>query len=121
MPCETRLACALKSVAERVAAALGGFSGYLGLDIVVDDEGQASKDDASPVAHVIEINPRLCTSYVGYRALCASNLAGTLWQLPQSNVLHWKDRSLTFDTRGDIRESGTQAEQSDGRSLHESR
>ena len=43
-----------------------GLSGYVGVDVVLGNDG---RDWA------IEINPRLTTSYVGLRALAGFNLA----------------------------------------------
>ena len=56
-------------LAEQVSAALPPWRGYLGIDLVLGpDPGGA--DDC-----VIEVNPRLTTSYVGLRVAYASNLA----------------------------------------------
>jgi hypothetical protein len=49
---------------------LGDAVGYVGIDVVLG-ENPSGRDD-----YVIEINPRLTTSYVGLRALCRDNLAG---------------------------------------------
>ncbi|WP_431854775.1 ATP-grasp domain-containing protein [Azospirillum sp.] len=50
-------AAELRPLAEAVAAALPGLWGYVGIDLVLTDAG--------PV--VVEVNPRLTTSYVGLR------------------------------------------------------
>ena len=52
-------------VASAIANAIPDLWGYVGVDFVDTDEG--------PV--VLEINPRLTTSYLGYRALTQDNLA----------------------------------------------
>jgi predicted ATP-grasp superfamily ATP-dependent carboligase len=46
--------------------------GYLGVDLVLGDDPQGHGDA------IIEINPRLTTSYVGLRALARENLAGAM-------------------------------------------
>jgi predicted ATP-grasp superfamily ATP-dependent carboligase len=46
--------------------------GYLGVDLVLGSEPDGSRDV------VIEINPRLTTSYVGLRAACRENLAAAM-------------------------------------------
>lgn len=54
-----------ESMAARVAAAMPGLSGYVGVDVMVHD-GQLT---------VLEINPRLTTSYVGLRRAIGVNPA----------------------------------------------
>jgi len=52
---------AFEDIAQQVAQALPGLSGYIGIDVIVD---------ADDVVHVLEINPRLTTSYAGlHRAI----------------------------------------------------
>ena len=51
-----------------IAAACPGTRGYAGVDLVLGDEG----------ATVLEINPRLTTSYVGLRHAFGANLAGLI-------------------------------------------
>ncbi len=55
----------LRALAERVAAAIPGLRGYFGIDFVRTATG--------PV--VIEVNPRLTTSYAGLRAALGLNVA----------------------------------------------
>lgn len=95
IPCESPLASAVRQVAEQISAALGVFSGYIGIDLVVSTAG-----NGTTMAHVIEINPRLCTSYVGYRALCEGNLAACLLQVPGSDRVRWKHGTVLFDAEG---------------------
>jgi predicted ATP-grasp superfamily ATP-dependent carboligase len=47
-----------------------GLNGYLGVDMVLTEEG----------VRLIEINPRLTTSYVGLRQVAQSNLAQAIWE-----------------------------------------
>jgi predicted ATP-grasp superfamily ATP-dependent carboligase len=56
----------LARLAERVAAAVPGLWGYVGVDLVLTADG--------PV--VLEINPRLTTSYCGLRPALGVNTAG---------------------------------------------
>jgi len=74
LPLEPALADRATALAVRAVAALPEPTGYLGVDLVLgaDPDGH---DDA-----VIEINPRLTTSYVGLRAAAApgANLAAAL-------------------------------------------
>ncbi len=57
-----------RELAERVVATLESPVGYLGIDMVLDDHHK--QRDV-----VIEINPRLTTSYCGLRRLARGNLA----------------------------------------------
>jgi predicted ATP-grasp superfamily ATP-dependent carboligase len=59
-------------LAERAVATVEGLCGYVGVDLVVGAAADGSGD------RVIEINPRLTTSYVGLRALARFNLAEAL-------------------------------------------
>lgn len=69
--------------AQRAAEIVGGLKGYFGVDLVLTKEG--------PV--VMEINPRLTTSYVGLRKVAVFNPAQALVnaslrrKLPKSNPL----------------------------------
>ncbi|HEY0982958.1 ATP-grasp domain-containing protein [Schlesneria sp.] len=52
---------AIHELVVRVYRAIDGLAGYVGMDLVLTPEGE-------PI--LIEINPRLTTSYVGYRRVC---------------------------------------------------
>lgn len=54
---------------ERGVAALPAPRGYLGIDAVLGEDADGSQDV------IIEVNPRLTTSYVGLRAIASDNLA----------------------------------------------
>ena len=54
--------------------------GYVGVDLVLGREPDGSEDV------VIEINPRLTTSYVGLRAAARTNLAEAMWQVAQGET-----------------------------------
>jgi len=107
IPCADELLSAAMETAQNLTRVLGPFSGYLGADLVV------SHDDAGVTqAHVIEINPRLCTSYVGYRAVAEENLARhllapSLWETGlnpshPSQPLSWKKTTVRFDSAGNL-------------------
>ncbi|HUF36735.1 MAG TPA: ATP-grasp domain-containing protein [Gemmatimonadales bacterium] len=63
------------SLGERIAAAVPGLWGYVGVDLVLAPEG--------PV--VLEINPRLTTSYCGLRTALGLNPAGLVLGLLRSS------------------------------------
>lgn len=61
-------------LAAQAVATLPNARGYLGVDLVLGD-AEDGRDD-----FVIEINPRLTTSYIGLRAACRQNLAKAMLQ-----------------------------------------
>jgi len=79
--------------------------GYLGVDLIL---GAAScgKDDV-----VLEINPRLTTSYVGLRAAMAQNLAGLMLDsiAGRPRELCAKPRSIKFTADGHVWPAGPAA------------
>ena len=93
IPCEPDVAACILPVAEQLAAAFGAFNGYIGADLLVDRS--LSQDDKSSVV-VVEINPRLCTSYIGYRAFAAGNLATWMLQLNAGMDIPWKSDIVRF-------------------------
>ncbi|MEZ6033075.1 MAG: ATP-grasp domain-containing protein [Planctomycetaceae bacterium] len=97
IPCDPDSASRIKVVSAQIAAALGAFHGYIGADMLVDLCGQ----DNSPAAvRVVEINPRLCTSYVGYRGLACDNLATLLLQQSAESDIRWKPGVISFSADG---------------------
>lgn len=91
IPCDARVAEIVTAAGQQLADALGAFSGYLGADIVVTES-----DRGEQTAHVIEINPRLCTSYVGYRAHSTGNLMSLV--LGTRHEVTWKAGTFAFST-----------------------
>jgi predicted ATP-grasp superfamily ATP-dependent carboligase len=53
---------------------------------------------------VIEVNPRLTTSYVGLRAATRSNLADVMLRVSQgeSASVDYLDRGVEFDSSGNV-------------------
>jgi predicted ATP-grasp superfamily ATP-dependent carboligase len=98
-PAKARTSARAQSLAERAAQAVNGLTGYLGVDLVL---GEA--DDGSGDA-VIEINPRLTTSYVGLRRLVCGNLMRALLDLAHGRCLEpleWNDGLVRFYPDGRI-------------------
>ena len=96
-PIELRLAAML---AQGVAVVVPGLAGYVGIDMVFDPS--AWTDTA-----VIEINPRLTTSYVGLRRLSNVNLMGVLLDAVQGKdppPLSWRTGRVRFDPDGTVYE-----------------
>jgi predicted ATP-grasp superfamily ATP-dependent carboligase len=72
--------------------------GYVGVDLVLGDDPNGADDV------VIEINPRLTTSYVGLRAASRTNLAAGMIAVAQGVRWNssWTRDSITFDADGTI-------------------
>lgn len=101
LPLEPALARRATELAARAVATLPNPLGYLGVDLVLGDASDGRNDV------VIEINPRLTTSYVGLRALARENLAAAILDAACGRAprLSFADRQLEFDSDGTIREA----------------
>jgi predicted ATP-grasp superfamily ATP-dependent carboligase len=89
---------AIRSAA-RAVAAVPGLRGYIGIDVVLGNATDGSQD------WVIEINPRLTTSYVGLRALAEGNLAESMLASvcgEPIQTLRWRQRSIRFWADGAV-------------------
>lgn len=84
---------AIACLARRVAAALGPFWGYVGIDLLWDPEAP------SPV--IVDVNPRLCTSFAGYAALLDSSCAFGILQAGDSDV-RFRPQQIRFDLAGRV-------------------
>lgn len=98
MPLAAGLAERAKSLADRAVAAMPPAIGYVGVDMVLGREPDGSED------FVIEINPRLTTSYVGLRAAASVNLAETMWHAAQGEMraVEFAARAIEFDSSGNV-------------------
>ena len=68
-PLPPDLARRARTLALAAIAAMPSTTGYVGVDLVLGEQADGCQDV------VIEINPRLTTSYVGLRQVCRQNLA----------------------------------------------
>jgi hypothetical protein len=87
---------AIQNTALAACRSVPGMRGYVGIDLVIPDQAPHW-----PV--VVEINPRLTTSYLGYRALAENNLAE--WMLLSGRFergIRWRDGVVEFDAAGTI-------------------
>lgn len=89
---ESQLADRVTSLILDVARTVPGLRGYVGFDILVP-----RCTPQHPL--LVEINPRLTTSYVGYRQLCEQNLAAAMLGLVDG-PLTWRPQVVEFDASG---------------------
>jgi len=88
VPASVERADAVVDLARRAIEAVPGLRGYVGVDLILPD-------DDPPV--IVEINPRLTSSYHGYRRLAASNLAPRVLEPDASRArVEWNHSPVTF-------------------------
>ena len=108
IPLPPKLARRATELAIRAVQTLPEPRGYVGVDLVLHDRGGQShfadaKLGRSP-DFVIEINPRLTTSYVGLRAACSGNLAEAMLRIAAGEPaeLSFRHEPLQFDPDGTV-------------------
>ena len=104
------------SLIRQTLSTIPGLRGYVGVDLLIPEyPGIGFQPVIHPSHHdwleadpttsplIVEINPRLTTSYVGYQKLCLNNLAA-LWigeeALPQT--LSWQSGPVEFSAAGEF-------------------
>ena len=97
LPLSDALASRAVNLALRAVATLPPCFGYLGVDLVL---GERESEDA-----VIEINPRLTTSYVGLRRACRGNLAAAMLAVARGEraTFDFRPGAVDFDANGAVR------------------
>jgi predicted ATP-grasp superfamily ATP-dependent carboligase len=68
VPLDHPLKARALSLAEHLVEAFPGLRGYVGVDVILADD----------TVYVVDVNPRLTTSYVGLHAACGFNVAQAL-------------------------------------------
>jgi predicted ATP-grasp superfamily ATP-dependent carboligase len=98
LPISSGLARRATALAERAIAALPAAVGCVGVDVVLGRDPHGSEDA------VIEVNPRLTTSYVGLRAAAQTNLAEAMLRIGQgeSASVTFNERPIEFDPAGNV-------------------
>ena len=76
---------------EAIVNALDFRAGYLGIDLLLPR--------GSGELLVTEINPRICTSYIGYRQAAKSNLLACLLNQETPERLSWMPQIVEFTCR----------------------
>lgn len=100
LPLDDALADRATRLAQRAVEAVPGLQGYVGVDLILGNHPAGSGDA------VVEINPRVTTSYVGLRQLARTNLAETLFRLVQGEPFpepRWHSGRVVFQADGSWR------------------
>ena len=88
---------------DQVARAMPYDYGYIGVDLVLGKAANGSED------YVVEINPRMTTSYVGLRASTDTNLAQLMLYPDNNHDLRFSLRPLEFRSDGTVLPTTLQA------------
>jgi predicted ATP-grasp superfamily ATP-dependent carboligase len=76
-----------------VVAAVPGLFGHVGFDLIGDASGRL---------WLVEVNPRLTTSYIGYRRRTPQNLAARMWRADDLGLLTWANQTVRFTPSGEV-------------------
>jgi tyramine---L-glutamate ligase len=98
LPLTPGLAERATALAMRAIAGLPSTCGYVGVDLVLGRDPNGGDDV------VVEVNPRLTTSYVGLRAAATTNLAEAMLRVAEGNAapVEFRPRALEFDVDGHV-------------------
>jgi predicted ATP-grasp superfamily ATP-dependent carboligase len=99
LPLPPDLGARAQRLAVQAVQAVPGLHGYVGVDLVLSGAADGRDDE------VIEINPRLTTSYVGLRRLARFNLAEAMLRVAAGDSvppLTWLPGPVRFSADGRI-------------------
>jgi len=88
----------VRDVVGRVIELIPGLCGYVGFDLLIVPGAE--------LPLLVEINPRLTTSYVGYHRLTATNLAGGLLDPASLPPIDWNAGRVAFTPAGEVTADG---------------
>lgn len=96
---DRNLANRASNLATKAIRAMPPTTGYAGVDLVMGDDEDGSGD------YVIEINPRLTTSYLGLRRISNMNLAEAMLTIArgEDTDVTFQDAAVSFGADGTIR------------------
>lgn len=83
----------ISTMLDRIGSVFPGLRGYVGIDLLIQPNGHCV---------VVEINPRLTTSYIGYRRLTKMNLAERWLSFSPVSFrpIAWQERLVSFSPDG---------------------
>jgi tyramine---L-glutamate ligase len=99
IPLEKDLGNRAITLARRAIQHVPGILGYASVDLVLGEPSDGSQD------YVIEINPRLTTSYIGLRALAEGNLAEAILSAANGKKIpevSWRPAAVRFSADGRV-------------------
>jgi tyramine---L-glutamate ligase len=99
LPIASPLATRAVTLARRAIDAIPGLRGYVGVDLVLGEAADGTGD------WVIEINPRLTTSYLGLSMLAQDNLAMAMLRVTLGQPigkLRWRQEVVRFAADGGV-------------------
>jgi predicted ATP-grasp superfamily ATP-dependent carboligase len=99
IPLPEKLRARARRLACQAIESVPGLHGYVGVDLVLGSSPDGSED------WVIEINPRLTTSYIGLRALAEFNLAEAMLSIASGKEvepLKWRQGTVHFHSDGRV-------------------
>ena len=104
---ETEMIHRARQLARTALAALPATRGFVGLDLILGPDPNGCDDV------VIEVNPRLTTSYVGLRRQAVENLGEAMWRraMAQPSRLSFRSTPLQFDADGTVRLAASRADE----------
>ncbi len=81
-----------------VANAIPRVIGYIGIDLILGNAEDGTQDT------VIEVNPRLTTSYIGLRLATHQSLADAMWRVAQGETVNiaWLPNIVEFTKQGQV-------------------
>lgn len=95
LPSHSRASNEMMLIVDACQSLLPDLAGYVGFDFVVPD--------SSPTEPLlVEINPRFCTSYLGYRMTAGENLVERILNRRSLARLTWSSRSVTYFPNGNV-------------------
>ena len=88
----------------RTLAAVGAEAGWIGIDFILAGDPPPAAGAAPTTGHalVVDVNPRLTTSYVLYRAATDRNLSALLIGDSNAPVSDWRAGRFECNTQGRI-------------------
>lgn len=99
IPLPTPFRSRARRLADAALCSMSGLRGFVGVDLVLGEDNTGHLD------RVMEINPRLTTSYLGLRKMSKNNLAEAILTTCLSGTppsIAWRSGSVGWDATGNV-------------------